>query len=283
MPAYLVHRIAGEKAAASVTNSIPDEASYILGLQGGDVFYYRFHLGSKNKSLQAGYALHEKRPRKFFETSMRLIKGSKENALISYFCGYIVHYCVDKAVHPFVFARAKDSNTHNALEFMLDAWYYKDIKNQNAYEFDVAGDFGNIKLDRAIGDWYRKLLKEVYGIKASKKMPLRAQRDFAAQKSFMQKDGAGFKIASFFIRLFTGMDVRSFMHPKIISQKYFNQKEYDYLKETIENAAAEAAQKIGGFLSYMEGQISLEEAMKDYSSVNFKGEYVNESVTVSTV
>lgn len=273
MPAYLVHRLAGEKATAAVKKSIPDEGAYILGLQGGDLFFYRFHWGKQSKSIRAAYMLHSKHTNLFFEKSMQMIKQSKCNhALVSYFCGYIVHYCVDKAVHPFVLAHTKDSNSHNALEFMLDAWYYKDIKNRDAFLFDIAVDFGEKKLDRTIANWYQKILKEVYGLTVSEKLPFRAQKDFAIQRGAMKKNTSGFRIASFFMRLFTGLNVRSFLHPKIMSEKYFNQKEYAYLKETIENAAVEASQKIGLFLSYLEGEITLEQVMNDYGSVNFNGE-----------
>ena len=51
MPAYLVHRLAGETVKQKLKKVIPDENTFVVGLQGGDLFFFYRYLLLKNKGL----------------------------------------------------------------------------------------------------------------------------------------------------------------------------------------------------------------------------------------
>ncbi len=110
MPAYLVHRLAGDRVLQKIDGQITEKDDFITGLQGGDLFFsYRPYFFDRRFGLLLGGTLHSGKPKAFFENSMRYIKeyeGEGKDALVSYFCGYITHYCVDKRLHPFVYAHA---------------------------------------------------------------------------------------------------------------------------------------------------------------------------------
>jgi hypothetical protein len=72
--------------------------------------------------------------------------------------------------------------------------------------------------------------------------------------------------------VFTGLDADIFTHPKNLTEEFFTKEEYASLKQQIEKAALEAAQKIDGFLGYAGGERSFEQAVRGFCDINFKGE-----------
>ena len=142
MPAYLVHRLAGDQVLQKINGKIIEKDDFILGLQGGDLFFgYHSAFFERKSGLMLGGTLHFDKPKAFFEKSMQFIKeykGDGKDALNSYFCGYITHYCVDKRLHPFVYAHAPNGKIHNRLEFMLDSWVLNDLRGMEAADYDIA-------------------------------------------------------------------------------------------------------------------------------------------------
>lgn len=179
---------------------------------------------------------------------------------------------MDKRLHPFVYAHASDSKTHNRLEFMLDAWYIRDIKNMDALDFDIAGEIGKKKLHASIGLWYKDLFKSIYNINIREDAALVAQRQFAGIRKRLRRPGIGFYTLVFLIRLLTKKDPRIFMHPKKTSEDYFTKEEYEGVKKMIETAVHEAAQKIDLFLDYISGVLPLKTVADTFENINFKGE-----------
>ena len=97
MPDYFTHMIAADKIYermdADVKNKIRSRALYILGAQGGDVFFaYNISLSKRN----LGRELHERDAKELFK---RLFLGNP-----SYAAGYATHYALDSTVHPIVYS-----------------------------------------------------------------------------------------------------------------------------------------------------------------------------------
>jgi len=201
--------------------------SFIAGLQGGDLFFmYKYAQPFQRKKVaKFGGLLHRCHTLEFFKRSMRYIAdyaGEDKDRLAGYFKGYIVHYCVDKKLHPFVFARADGFEPHNRLEFTLDALYARDEWDLSAADCDISRDLYREALPGAVGDWYTAMDRALYGFGINRETALRSLKDFARLRRLLRHPGIRVFFASVLAKLFAGTDIRVFMHPKKPAWDYFS-------------------------------------------------------------
>jgi hypothetical protein len=105
MPDYFSHNILAQqiydKLDKSQREQIPSRTLYLLGAQGGDVFFfYTLRKGSKN----VGGNMHRLDPCEFFS---KLAQTNK-----SYCAGFATHYAADCTLHPAVYAFEATQRTH---------------------------------------------------------------------------------------------------------------------------------------------------------------------------
>ncbi|MCD7729516.1 MAG: zinc dependent phospholipase C family protein [Clostridia bacterium] len=95
MPDYFTHMIAASeiyrRLGTDAKNKITNNDLYLLGAQGGDVFFF-YGISYKNN---LGRQLHRANTEELFNN---LIKGD-----LSYAAGWATHYAIDSCVHPFVY------------------------------------------------------------------------------------------------------------------------------------------------------------------------------------
>ncbi len=104
MPDYFTHMIAAEKIYerldAETKSRITSRPLYLLGAQGGDVFFaYSIKLSQKN----LGRELHAKSAEEVF-SALRFANPS-------YLAGFATHYALDCTVHPVVYAFIEGRHT----------------------------------------------------------------------------------------------------------------------------------------------------------------------------
>ena len=114
MPDYFTH-LAGARQIyarleARYRNLISDDSLYLLGAQGGDVFFF-YGLSYKNNP---GRFLHRLPAAEIFE---KLAQKDK-----SYCAGWVTHYALDSAIHPYVYAY---KHTHKGI--LLHRKYEADL------------------------------------------------------------------------------------------------------------------------------------------------------------
>lgn len=104
MPDYFSHsicaRIVLDRCKSEVRQQISNRPAYLLGAQGGDVFF-AYKLSLKENNL--GRLLHRLEPAEIFEN---LKKGN-----FSYCAGFATHYALDAILHPAVYAFEKSSKS----------------------------------------------------------------------------------------------------------------------------------------------------------------------------
>ncbi|MDE6441936.1 MAG: hypothetical protein K2L12_04175 [Clostridia bacterium] len=97
MPDYFSHGVCAEivyeKLDSKYRFKIADKQLYLLGAQGGDVF---FAYNIKPTKANLGRWLHKMNAQELFET---LIQGN-----ISYTAGFAVHYALDCTLHPAIYS-----------------------------------------------------------------------------------------------------------------------------------------------------------------------------------
>ena len=97
MPDYFSHYVIADKTFERLDNTskskINDRSLYLLGAQGGDVFFaYNISITKNN----LGRAFHRLRAAEFFE---KLCQGN-----LTYAAGFATHYALDCTLHPAVYA-----------------------------------------------------------------------------------------------------------------------------------------------------------------------------------
>lgn len=124
MPDYFSHYIVADKILeqldSSTKNQIKDRTLYLLGAQGGDVF---FAYNAKLTKSNLGRALHRCNPVELFE---KLCEGNP-----SYAAGFATHYALDCTMHPAVYA----------------------------YEFSHKSMFAHQRMERDLGLYISKLFR----------------------------------------------------------------------------------------------------------------------------
>lgn len=153
--------------------------SFLLGSNGPDIlFYYKVFPWQDQKlnKIIANYGsiVHEKNIDAFYDEmflQLSQIKNSqRQEVLISYVAGHLLHWALDVLAHPFVFYRSgplsgESEYWHYRYESMLDALmvtYYKDKKlsDVNVKKFvDVSEEER-----RYIATFYQQSLAKVHGI-----------------------------------------------------------------------------------------------------------------------
>lgn len=140
MPAYLTHYIFADI-------NTPSDAEYrnvtLLGSQGSDPFFYYGYkiFGSRkltNENREFGTTIHHIDLADFFEFMIERVNssnGEEKAVLKAYLIGFIMHYCVDRNCHPYIFyrtgfAKTKDESKkysfiHSLFESRVDALFMK--------------------------------------------------------------------------------------------------------------------------------------------------------------
>lgn len=130
MPGYDTHYIFGtasyKKADAGVVKKIitSDKELYVLGLFGPDIFFYSFPELIKS-GPNTGSLIHTSNINLFFRNmfDFAMSQSSYEYRFksLSYFCGFLAHYSLDRFCHPYIYYRSG----YNPFEGKSDSCLHK--------------------------------------------------------------------------------------------------------------------------------------------------------------
>lgn len=115
MPAFTTHYLYGVDLFRDMTSTTIKAilrnhiGAYRLGLQGPDLFFYDPLCMMMPKEANIGSLLHETNASLFFEhylTNLKQLcnKESRET-MLAYLCGFLGHYTLDCAIHPYVYSK----------------------------------------------------------------------------------------------------------------------------------------------------------------------------------
>ena len=260
MPAYLTHRVAGERVLSKRKELCPaHEAAFFLGCQGPDImFFHNYQPWRPSKAgMRLGIAMHSLRVRDLMRHALDFTAayaGPDRDELISYIAGFVTHYAIDKNAHPFVYAKAgDDGEMHHRIEYMWDSYSAKEQWDIEPERFDIYKDIMYGRLGDGICEWYRAAAKDLYGIAIKKDMPRQAQRHFAQAKRGLVHIGLPGKCLIWIIRTVSGFDVRALMYPGQRDQSVFSKEEYADMQRMIVKGVDEAADMIGFACRYIGG------------------------------
>ncbi|MGN0171287.1 MAG: zinc dependent phospholipase C family protein [Acutalibacteraceae bacterium] len=170
--------------------------AFLIGAQGPDIlFFHRVYPWQPGKaSFRLGNALHEIRPSRLFDTAYSLLKTTPKAdyaVVYSYIQGLLCHYAADRTVHPFVcfwqewlrrqephFAK-KSNPYHYRIESALDGELLRHDTGQRVSRMVLTTVLPptDAACDRAIGRFYNRLLRRLFGVSPSEKSLYKAVGD----------------------------------------------------------------------------------------------------------
>lgn len=241
MPGFTTHYLFGTDLYQHLTserirkNLKQNHAAFGLGLQGPDLFFYYLPVYLVSPE-NPGALAHSKNTGAFFSSlleSRMLFTGNKRDLNIAdaYITGFIGHYTLDCALHPYVYAftgyepehpltNLEYFGRHSYFETEIDKELLKQKKNLSPSRFRQSATIRLTPVQRRV---IRRMLAYAYrtaypDYKAGKMLPGSAPEWMQLGTRFFH-DPSGRKkvILRFFERLFIG---RAFISPMIASDKY---------------------------------------------------------------
>jgi hypothetical protein len=262
MPAYLTHRVAGEKVLNNLPGAVKDKNAFYLGCQGPDMLFFRDFQPwrAPRKSMRLGLRMHKESVRELFMAALEYAKQYEHedrSELIAYITGFITHYAIDKNTHPFVYGKAgRNTGVHNRIEFMWDSYAAKEQWGIEPQQFDIYSDIMYGEVGSGICGWYQAIIKDVYGKKIRAHIIRKAQRHFAKVKLLLADLGLLGRVLIRIIRGVSGFDVNTMTYPEGRNEEWFSHEEYVRMQDMLQKGVDEACDMISFALGYISGDES---------------------------
>lgn len=199
------HVYAHNKMAELVKDNLSDSARilidkheqvYSAGALGPDPFFVLPSLKNTGLGYKIGSALHKNQTgasmSSFIDTAMD--EQNDRDLLFAYIAGYLCHYSLDCAAHPYVLYMAGKGIGHAQFETYIDAelmHYYGTDKNKSPqHQFIAISEYDALK----VGKLFETALSDIYGIHIKDKDYYKAIRTMKrAQKMTHDKKGRKIK------------------------------------------------------------------------------------------
>jgi len=287
MPDFWSHIVAGDLIIDKLEeNSFKDiikenRKSYNLGCQGPDFFFYNdfWPWIKKKRGPKIGSQLHQTNIKSFFIESINYLKSKNDSKdfpiLLSYFCGFLAHYAVDKIAHPFVFAKQKNSDEHKLLEINLDTYLVEEIWKKRVYSLSPLDqiDLGN-KLPDIIIDYYNYILDKSHNHNLEIKLINDSYQDFKQVMSFFYSPYQIKKIVFKTLNPLAPLNLNTLSYPTKINYEILSKEEYLKFKELILEGVEEAIRLIGILKGYLQDELENSQLAVAFQGINFEGELI---------
>ncbi len=184
MPDFVTHHLFGRQilsdpelpgAIKKTVQKYPQ--AFAWGLQGPDLLYFHRVLLSGGEINDLGRQMHRLYTSQIFEEYVKRILIAPfgcRDILIAYFYGFICHFCVDAALHPFIYfwqgefsalnPQLHTSGIHSYIESCIDTALYEKITGHNITSFDVSAQYTLPQPQKNAIAWvYSNLARDLFG------------------------------------------------------------------------------------------------------------------------
>lgn len=220
MPSFITHHVFGHEVLKKCTENDglriirENESAFNWGLQGPDLLFFRKALSGKSTLHPYGNKMHSDRDVGGLLSDMKKyiygVQGEKQKeTLLSYFYGFILHYCLDSTMHPYVYAlqlreEAKSDNLkrtgiHARIESNIDSAIYPLFSGgQSATDLDLKQYAYTDEMTSLVEGLYRTVLLERYGIDVPKGEIVASFSDaYFLERLLIDKSGIIYPLANF--------------------------------------------------------------------------------------
>ena len=293
MPDFWTHLIAGEEIAAGIKNesikSLLDQNYQLFnyGCQGADFFFYNNLLPwqRSQKGPKKGEMVHLLSGKKLFAEILTAYKREGIYAYnqlpdsqlwqynLVYLLGFISHYALDRACHPFIINNGGRDEKHKLIEASIDIYIMEQKWDQSPAAINPLPYYQLQKEHFASLNYYYQLIfSSIFAEKLEEKLIQDSYLDLRKyHKIFFTKDTKKYYL----------LKLLNLILPQNLSQHSYalNEKEdiwpvenYQQFDKFFSEAVKSAQKLIEQTLNYLQSETSLTKLLKLFSKKNFLGE-----------
>ncbi len=244
MPGLITHLLCSHQLSNKVDNDLQEiikkyPASFYLGSQGPDIFFYYLPGFLNKETLNLGLLLHKNNTQDYIMSLLDNAKGlSQEGKDIAtaYVCGYLSHYGLDSKTHPYIYYKTgfkqkgrfiksiRHSLYHRKLETSIDILLLKNLTSSNPSDKSLYEFFDlTEKEEDVISLIISRSLNYAYGRYVSKKKTASILKYVVlATKYFQTPEGHKKKVLEFLEDLTLGEDTCENISKEQGKVDYFN-------------------------------------------------------------
>lgn len=165
MPSSITHELIARDAITLFPKELQRVCNtnydyYILGAQGPDVyFFYRF---LQKKEINLGKYMHRNRT---YDVFTYFKEHAKEERILAYVVGFVVHYATDATFHPLVYALLDDSGAykmeHQQIENDWDVFFERRKREMEVTNHFFPFSSKRLKRENVLYEFLNPLMKEL--------------------------------------------------------------------------------------------------------------------------
>lgn len=266
MADFWAHIYYGQQLKKSFSDITSKGHIFSLGCQGPDVFFYEaFAVHTNPKNL--GELIHEDQVQLVFKTAFEYLKKNDTEDLRNYIYGWVLHYFIDKNVHPYI--DSKRLWVHKRLEANIDTYIINKYEDQRIHALDSSeiltlreGHFDVFKMYQFIGE---KIFDKKIDFDVIKKS-IKNFRMF--HKVFNQK----YKVFEYIIRGIGKLlkrDLKIYFYHDI--NRVELPKDIHEVDALFEKGLSEGLSTNKLLKDYLENKVSIEDIMKNFEAIDYSG------------
>lgn len=209
MPGLISHYLCGEAAllhvSAEAAHSIERyRRLYNVGTQGPDIFFYYMVYVLRKKQVNPAQLMHNQNTGAFICELIRLadeLPAAERQAALAYLSGYLTHYNLDCAAHPYIYyktgvsrnasapVKLRHSALHRSFETNIDTALLKLLKNEKPTQHRLWQlVYTDGRTSRPAAEIISKALKSCYGLQVSEKNVTAAIRHMWLMTAVLQSN-----------------------------------------------------------------------------------------------
>jgi hypothetical protein len=268
MADYWTHYYSGEELINRMNLIDLDRNLFFLGCQGPDIFYY-YKFAVKTNPPNLGYLIHKSKTKEIFSEVFIYLKSNNDIYLKSYIYGWIMHYVLDKNIHPYI--DGKTNFNHKRLESNIDTYVSDKYFNDSIFLMKSSHILAVNDNHKIIHRVYKKIGIDIFNIDISFKVYSDSIKHFNYfHKVFNQRN----------ISIRNGINLLSKVFKKDLSNYFYLgieeinlPNDIGKVDKIIDDSIDEAIKIIGKLKRYIKNEIKLNEVMDEFDGVNYLGEY----------
>lgn len=270
MADYFTHYYLGKELIKKMEKNIIDENLFLLGCQGPDIYYYlKFAVETNPPNL--GQLIHKDKTKDVFKKVFIFLKDNNQLYLKSYIYGCILHYILDKNIHPYI--DSKIDYNHKRLEANIDTYIIDKYLNKSIFSLDSSSILRVNKNHRNILILYKNIAKDVFNIPFVSEDYYKSISHFRIfHKVVNQKNIFLRKIIALATKIFN-YDLENYFYLGINEVKL--PIDIEKVDEIIINSINESEIIISKLNRYLISEITLFELMDEFNDINYSGILIN--------
>ena len=290
MPDFWTHILGGELVTKEMKET--EEKKYVemiknhqelfnLGCEGPDIFFYNdfWPWISEKRGPEIGDKLHQEQIRKLFNTSLNFLKNNQDNEhfaqLFAYLSGLVVHYALDKRIHPFIYQETNNFPEHKNLEINIDTYLTNKYWNKLAHRLPPtpAVDVGK-KLPPIINEYYQYLLEKL-GHDYDEKVINDSYQDF---KRVFKLFYSRWRFKRYLLKAINPLlsfDLNTLIYPTRPDYQLLSSDDYNYVERLLLQSVGEAHEMLRKVIKFIQGEVKEEDMQSAFPNINFDGQKIN--------